>query len=131
MRKITSMLLGSVLLFTGCATAERAKDAAQSGGGGTPDAKERLVSTKITNATWDHILEGPATLTAVRQSCKEGQLSMYVADSAICPATKPEGAKDVSGQNQLRLEAGEHLCAAVSGGEGPCTLMYQQSKESQ
>lgn len=131
MRKLTSMLLGSVLLVTGCATAERAKTAAESGGGGTPDAKERLVSTKITNATWDHILEGPGTLTAVRQSCKEGQLEMYVSSSSVCPATKPEGAKDVSGNNQFSLEQGEHLCAAVGGGEGPCTLLYQQSKETQ
>lgn len=129
MRKITSMFLGSLLLVSGCATADRAKDAAESGGGGAPDAKERLVSTKITNPTWDHVLEGPGTLTAVRQSCKEGQLSMYVSTTAVCPATKPEGAKDVSGNNQFSLQPGEHLCAAVGGGEGPCTLMYQQSKE--
>jgi hypothetical protein len=131
MRKITLMLLGSALLFTGCSRAQKARDAAQSGSGAPPGSEERLVSTKITNATWDHILEGPATLTAVRQSCKEGQLSMYVATSSVCPATKPEGAKEVSGSNMFSLQQGEHLCAAVGGGEGPCTLMFQQSKETQ
>ena len=129
MRKVTSMLLGCILAVTGCAAAKTAEQSAKSGSGSAPDAKERLVSTLNTAATWDHILEGPATLTAVRQSCKEGSLSMYVADSSVCPAQKPSGAKDASHQNQFSLKQGEHLCAAVTGGQGPCTLMYQQSKE--
>jgi hypothetical protein len=131
MRKTTTMLLGGLLLLAGCATSERARDAAQSGSGAAPDAKERLISTQITNATWDHVLEGPATLTAVRQTCKEGNLEMYVSGSSVCPATKPGDAKTVSGQNQFTLQGGQHLCAAVGGGQGPCTLMYQQSKEGQ
>ena len=130
MRKISSILLGCVVLTVGCARAQKAQDAAKSGSGATPSAQERLVSTKITNATWDHIMEGPAELAAVRQSCKEGQLQMYVATTSVCPATKPEGAKDVSTQNAFTVAPGEHLCAAVSGGEGPCTLMYQQSNEA-
>ena len=130
MRKITSILLGCVVLTVGCAQAQKAQDAAKSGSGATPQAQERLVSTKITNPTWDHIMEGPAEMAAVRQSCKEGQLEMYVATSSVCPATKPDGAKDVSGQNAFTVAPGEHLCAAVGGGEGPCTLMYQQSSEA-
>ena len=119
MRKISSMLLGCTLLLgAGCA-------AGGGGGNAAPGAKERLVSTKITNATWDHILEGQANVSDVKQKCKEGNLNMYVSTTAICPAQKPAGAKDVSRQQKFPLAAGEHLCAAVGNGEGPCTLTYQ------
>ena len=120
MRKISSMLLGCTLLLgAGCAAG------GGSGGNAAPGAKERLVSTRITNATWDHILEGQAAVTDVKQKCKEGNLNMYVSTTAICPAQKPAGAKDVSRQQKFTLAAGEHLCAAVGNGEGPCTLTYQ------
>ncbi len=130
MRKNTSMLWGCLLLLAGCAASERARDAAQSGSGAAPGAQERLISTQITNATWDRILEGPASLTAVRQKCTEGQLEMYVSSSSVCPAQKPDDAKTVSSQNMFTLQQGQHLCAAISGGQGPCTLMFQQSQET-
>ena len=125
MLKLSSMLLGCTLLLgAGCATG-----GGSSGSNSAPGAKERLVSTRTTGATWDHILAGAATVTDVKQSCKEGALSMYVATSAICPGTKPAGAKDVSHQHQFKLAEGEHLCAAIGGGQGPCTLMYQLGGE--
>jgi hypothetical protein len=124
MRNISSMLLGGALLLgAGCSQVKEATKP----GDHTTSAKERLVSTKASNATWDHILEGESTLTAVRTDCKEGTLSMYITKEAVCPAVPPSGAQNVTGQNQFSVAHGEHLCAAVEGGEGPCNLLYQSS----
>jgi type IV pilus biogenesis protein CpaD/CtpE len=124
MRNISSMLLGGALLLgAGCSQVKEATKP----GDHTTSAKERLVSTKASNATWDHILEGESTLTAVRTDCKEGTLSMYITKEAVCPAVPPSGAQNVTGQNQFSVASGEHLCAAVEGGEGPCNLLYQSS----
>ena len=123
-RKVSSMLLGcGLLLGAGCSQVKEATKP----GDHTTSAKERLVSTKASNPTWDHILEGESTLTAVRTDCKEGTLSMYITKENVCPATPPAGAQNVTGQNMFSLDQGEHLCAAVEGGEGPCNLLYQSS----
>ena len=119
MRILSSMLLGSALLLgAGCA---------QTGGQGAntaPGAKSKFISTLTTAPTLDTVAQGPAKLTNVKQSCKEGSVSLYVGTSAICPGTKPSGARMVSGRPEIELKQGEFLCGAVGGGSGPCDLTY-------
>lgn len=119
MRKLSSMLLGCALLLgAGCA------QSGGQGGNSAPGAKSKFISTKTTAPTLDTVAQGPAKLSKVKQSCKEGSVMLYVGSSSICPGTKPAGARMVSGRENIELAQGEYLCGAVGGGEGPCDLTY-------
>ena len=119
MRKLSSMLLGCALLLgAGCAqTGGSAANAA-------PGSKSKFISTLTTAPTLIVVTQGPAKLTKVKQSCKEGSVSLYVGNSSICPGTKPSGSRVVSGRENIELKQGEYLCGAVGGGSGPCDLTY-------
>ena len=120
MRILASMLLGGVLLLgAGCA-----QTGGQGGGNTAPGAKSKFIPTLSTAPTLDLVTQGPAKLTNVKQSCKEGSVSLYVGSSSICPGTKPAGSRMVSGRPEIELKQGEYLCGAVVGGGGPCDLTY-------